>query len=57
MAKTNRGKGIKSILNRGRGKCPSCGSTGIKLLYEHEIKEAKVNVCKVCHAKIKNQES
>lgn len=54
MSKVHRGKGIKSILNRGRGECPMCHTTGIKLLYENEIEGEKKNVCKLCNAKIKH---
>ena len=53
MSKVHRGKGIKSLPNRGRGKCPVCRTTGVKLLYEDEIDEEKKSVCKICHAKIK----
>ena len=33
MAKNNRGKGLKKVPNNGRGECPVCHRTGIKLLY------------------------
>jgi len=54
VSKAHRGKGIKSIPNRGRGKCPLCHSTGVKLLYENEVDGEKKNVCKICHANLKN---
>ena len=54
MSKVHRGKGIKSLPDKGRGKCPLCRTTGVKLLYEDEIDEEKKNVCKICHAKIKH---
>ena len=55
MSKVHRGKGIKSLVNRGRGECPVCHITGIKLLYENEINGEKKNVCKICNAKIKSK--
>ena len=54
MSKAHRGKGIKNVPNRGRGKCPLCHSTGVKLLYENEVDGEKKNVCKICHANLKN---
>ena len=48
MSKNHRGKGIKELKKSGRGTCPVCKRTGIKLLYEKEIQEKKVNVCKIC---------
>ena len=54
MSKVHRGKGIRSVVNHGRGKCPSCHSTGVKLLYENEIDGVKHVVCKICNAKIKH---
>ena len=53
MAKGHRGKGILELFARGRGTCPVCGATGIKLLYEHEAEDRKVKVCKHCRAAIK----
>ena len=53
MAKGHRGKGIRDLFARGRGTCPSCGASGIKLLYELESEGQKVNVCKPCRAAIK----
>ena len=53
MAKPHRGKGILDLYARGRGTCPSCGASGIKLLYELESEGDKVMVCKPCRAAIK----
>ena len=53
MAKGHRGKGILDLFARGRGTCPACGTTGIKLLYEQEADGKKVKVCKPCRAAIK----
>ncbi|MEN6445642.1 MAG: hypothetical protein ABFC98_06300 [Candidatus Cloacimonas sp.] len=48
MAKNTRGKGIKNIPNHGRGECPVCHRTGIKLLYEVKVGEKTYKVCKTC---------
>ncbi|MCL2139185.1 MAG: hypothetical protein FWH41_06600 [Treponema sp.] len=54
MSKAHRGKGIKDLYACGRGTCPVCGATGIKLLYEQESEGQKVKVCKPCRAAIKH---
>ncbi len=49
MSKDNRrGKGIKDLPNHGRGECPVCHRTGIKLLNEIKVGEKTVKVCKNC---------
>ena len=54
MSKNHRGKGIRDLFARGRGTCPVCGKTGIKLLYEQEAEGQKIKVCKFCKAAIKS---
>jgi RNA polymerase subunit RPABC4/transcription elongation factor Spt4 len=54
MAKPHRGKGIRELFARGRGICPVCGATGIKILYEQEAGGQKIKVCKPCKAAIKH---
>ena len=54
MGKTHRGKGLKELVMRGRGVCPACGASGIKLLYEQDAGGQKVKVCKPCKAAIKH---
>ena len=54
MSKSHRGKGIRSLVNRGRGTCSRCKKENIKVLYEHEIDGQKATVCKFCNAAIKN---
>ena len=54
MSKARRGKGIRELFARGRGTCPVCGASGIKLLYEQEAGGQKVKVCKPCKAAIKH---
>ena len=54
MAKPHRGKGIRELFASGRGTCPVCTKTGIKLLYEQEADGLKVKVCKPCKAAIKH---
>ncbi|MNO90178.1 hypothetical protein D3C76_816800 [compost metagenome] len=49
MAKTKRGKGLWNTPSRGRGTCPICLSTRIKLLYSVTNSNGKlVTVCKKC---------
>lgn len=49
MSKDNRrGKGVRNLPNRGRGECPVCNRTGIKLLNEVKVGEKTVKVCKNC---------
>lgn len=52
MSKAHRGAGIRSMVNHGRGTCPICKRSGIKLMYEHQIGEQKVNICKQCKATV-----
>lgn len=64
MAKTHRGAGIRhlyidpngvvheGLYNNGRGTCPACGRTGVKVLYAREVDETSVNVCKRCNTAI-----
>ena len=54
MGKTHRGKGIYDQFARGRGTCPVCGASGIKILYEQEAGDKKIKVCKPCKAAIKH---
>ncbi|MED3563175.1 hypothetical protein [Bacillus xiapuensis] len=52
MAKRNRGKTINYLPSRGRGTCPLCGRTRIKLLYPHTTAEnVTIKVCKMCRHK------
>lgn len=49
MAKTKRGKGLWNTPSKGRGTCPICLSTRIKLLYSATNSDGKtVTVCKKC---------
>ena len=52
MSKAHRGKGVRELAAHGRGTCPVCGASGIKVLYE--AGEQKVKVCKPCKAAIKH---
>lgn len=49
MSKTKRGRVLWTLPSRGRGTCPVCGSTRIKLLYT-KIKSdgTALKVCKRC---------
>lgn len=50
MGKSHRGKGLYKMPSRGRGTCPKCGRTRIKLLYPVKIDGANKNVCKNCRS-------
>ena len=52
MSKAHRGKGIRELPAHGRGECPVCKRTNVKILYEQG--GAKVKVCKTCKAAIKH---
>lgn len=52
MSKAHRGSGIRENVSNGRGKCPVCKRTGIKVLYEHEVEGKKIMICKQCRAAI-----
>ena len=57
VSKAHRGKGLHETYNRGRGTCPMCKKTGVKVVYEYEIDGAKQNICKVCKATIANKKA
>ncbi len=59
MGKSHRGSGIRELENNGRGDCPLCKRTGLKVMYEIEVDEKKLTICKQCkaavgHGKMKN---
>jgi hypothetical protein len=54
MSKAHRGKGIKDQFARGRGECPVCKRTSVKILYEQEAGDQKLKVCKICKATLKH---
>ncbi|MEL3908449.1 MAG: hypothetical protein P1P64_05485 [Treponemataceae bacterium] len=55
MSKAHRGKGVREEFNRGRGTCPSCKRTGVKVVYEHETDGEKLKICKICKATNENK--
>jgi hypothetical protein len=54
MSKAHRGKGIRELPSRGRGECPLCKRTNVKVLYEQDSGETKVKLCKTCKAAVKH---
>jgi ribosomal protein L37AE/L43A len=52
MSKAHRGSGLKDQPKGGRGKCPVCKKTGIKIVYEYEFEGKKIKICKNCKATI-----
>ena len=54
MSKPHRGKSIRDQAFHGRGECPVCKRTNVKILYEHEDGGKKFKICKTCKAAIKH---
>ena len=55
MSKKHRGKGLIHLPSRGRGTCPICKTTRIKLLYELLLDNGTtLTVCKRCRHKKMN---
>jgi len=50
MSKAHRGVGMSEFEFKGRGTCPLCNRTGIKVIYEQEFDGKKVKTCKQCKA-------
>ncbi|UVI32872.1 hypothetical protein [Paenibacillus spongiae] len=49
MAKTKRGRALWNLPSRGRGTCPICSATRIKLLYPRAKTDGtQLKVCKRC---------
>jgi hypothetical protein len=54
MAKNKRGKALWRMPARGRGTCPVCSATRIKLLYTRVLENGDTaTVCKRCRSKQK----
>jgi len=51
MSKAHRGKGLRATPNHGRGTCPICKRSGVKIVYEVN----KTMVCKICRKKASTQ--
>jgi hypothetical protein len=52
MGKTHRGKGLKEQKSGGRDVCPVCKRTAIKVVFEAQVKDKTIKVCKTCKAAI-----
>ena len=50
MSKAHRGSGIRKLPMAGRGLCPVCKRSKVKVLYEQEINGKKLAICKQCRA-------
>ena len=57
MAKPNRGKSLNSLPANGRGTCPVCNRTGIKVIRETKINEQTIKTCKECFKTEENKKS
>lgn len=52
MSKNYRGKGLWKLASRGRGTCPICNATRIKLLYDITSEDGSdLKVCKRCKSR------
>ena len=49
MAKPKRGK-LARVIKGWRGTCPACNRTGVKILWEKNVDEKTLKVCKQCGA-------
>jgi hypothetical protein len=54
MSKAHRGKGIRELAFHGRGVCPVCKRSNVKILYEQDAGGGKVKICKTCRAAVKH---
>lgn len=54
MSKAHRGAGIRDQVRNGRGDCPLCKRTAIKIGYEKDFDGKKVKICKQCNAAVAN---
>ena len=54
MSKPHRGKSIRDLPFHGRGTCPVCNKSGVKILYEQDSGGEKIKICKICRATIRN---
>ncbi len=50
MAKPHRGKGLRDQVRHARALCPICKRTAVKVLYEVQVKDKTIKVCKTCKA-------
>jgi hypothetical protein len=55
MSKNHRGTGLRALPEHGRGVCPICKKSDIKVIYEVEVNGQKIKVCKYCNAALKNK--
>ena len=54
MSKAHRGAGLRQQPRSGRGSCPVCKKTGIKVVFEVANGDKKVMICKQCKAALAN---
>ena len=51
MSKSHRGKILRSKPDRGRGTCPICKRTSVKLVFDVKSDDGNITVCKRCRNK------
>jgi hypothetical protein len=54
MSKPHRGQSLRELYAHGRGECPVCKRSNVKILYEMDGGGQKFKICKVCKASIKH---
>ncbi|MDR2589343.1 MAG: hypothetical protein LBC67_07945 [Spirochaetales bacterium] len=52
MSKAHRGAGLRSQTSSGRGVCPLCKRSGIKVVHEVASGDKKLMLCKQCKAAV-----
>ena len=43
---------MKDQVSQGRGTCPVCKRTAVKVVFEAQVKDKTIKVCKTCKASI-----
>ena len=56
MSKNHRGKGLLEKYKKGRGTCPICHRTAVKITHEREIDKQKALICKICNSVLAKKE-
>jgi len=54
MSKPHRGRSIRELFACGRGECPVCKRKNVKILYEQDVGDKKIKICKTCRAAVKH---
>ncbi len=52
MSKAHRGSGVRELVRSGRGECPICKRSGIKVVHDFEAENKKLKICKTCKSAV-----